>query len=53
MIMARTSTAGMPDDMGKWLALAGALAGLGLLPSKWQKAISAASAVILILNMLE
>jgi len=49
--MARTAVAAS-DDWGKWLALAGALAGLGILPKGWQKTISAAGAVYMIVRML-
>jgi len=47
------STVRLPDDLGKWLALASALAGLGFLPKSWQKALSAAGAVLAIIKLLE
>jgi len=50
--MPKTST-GAPDDMGKWLALAGALASVGILPKGWQKAIGVAGAVLVIIKMLD
>ena len=50
--MPRTSVAGVPGDMGKWLALAAALAGLGILPRGWQKALSAVGAVYVIIKLL-
>jgi hypothetical protein len=50
--MARTSTAGLPDDLGKWLALAAAAASLGILPKGWQKTLGAASAVVWLLKQL-
>jgi hypothetical protein len=49
--MSRTSAAGLSGDIGRWLALAGALAGVGILPRRWQKALSAASAVAVIIRM--
>ncbi len=49
----RTSVAGVPGDMAKWLALASALAGLGILPKGWQKALSAAGAAIVIVKLFE
>lgn len=51
--MPRTSATGFPDDIGKWLALASALAGLGILPKGWQKALSAAAAAIMIIKLFE
>jgi hypothetical protein len=38
--------------MGNWLALASALAGVGILPRGWQKGLSAAAAIVVILRML-
>ncbi|GAA1625283.1 hypothetical protein GCM10009679_32920 [Saccharothrix algeriensis] len=50
--MSGTSSGAFSGDLGKWLALAGALAALGLLPKAWQKAISAAGAAYVIAKML-
>lgn len=50
--MPRTSSGAFPGDLGKWLALASALAALGFLPKGWQKAISAAGAAYMITKML-
>jgi len=51
--MPKASVAGLPADLGRWLALASALAGLGILPKGWQKALSATGAVIVILKLCE
>ena len=48
--MPKTNVAGMPDDFGRWVALAAALAGVGILPKGWQKMLSAAAVVIMILK---
>lgn len=36
----------MSDDFGKWLALAGALVALGILPGGWRKGLALASAAL-------
>jgi hypothetical protein len=51
--MPRTSVAGLPDDFGKWLALAGALAALGILPKGWQKMIAGLGAAVAIISFFE
>lgn len=43
---------GTPDDWHKWLALATALASLGLLPRGWQKVLGVAGAVVLLYGAL-
>jgi hypothetical protein len=40
------------DDAGKILAVVTALIGVGVLPKGWQKGVSAATAVVLILKLL-
>jgi hypothetical protein len=50
--MTRTTSIGSADDWQKWLALAGALAALGILPKPWQKTIGAASALLWFVNRL-
>lgn len=50
--MAHTTTAGLPDDLGKWLALAAAAASLGILPKGWQKTLGVASALVWFLKQL-
>lgn len=51
--MARASAGGFSgDDFGKLLAIAGALIAVGILPKGWQKAVSAASALLLISRLL-
>jgi hypothetical protein len=49
-VLMRTNFAGAPDDLGKWLAVAAALAGAGLLPRTWQKALSATAALLVLLK---
>lgn len=44
--MAKTSTGGLLDDLGKWLAVATALVSLGVLPKTWQKGLGAAGALL-------
>ncbi len=45
--MARTSAGGFSgDDLGKLLAIAGALIAVGVLPKRWQKGVSAATALL-------
>jgi hypothetical protein len=43
--MANTMTGGFPDDLGKWLAVAGLLVSLGVLPKTWQKGLGTAAAL--------
>jgi hypothetical protein len=50
--MARSTAAGLPDDLGKWLALAAAAASLGILPKGWQETLGAASALVWLLKQL-
>jgi hypothetical protein len=49
--MPKTSIANLSGDIGKWLTLASALAGVGILPKRWQKVLSAASAVVVIIKI--
>jgi hypothetical protein len=44
--MAKTATGGFADDMDKWLAVAGLLISLGVLPKNWQKGVGAAAALV-------
>jgi hypothetical protein len=50
--MSRNSTAALPPDLGKWLALAAAAVAVGILPKNWQKGIATASALALLLKSL-
>lgn len=50
--MARTMSAALPADLGKWLALAAAAASLGILPKGWQKTLGVASALVWLLKQL-
>jgi hypothetical protein len=50
--MTRTATNGIPDDWGRWLALAAAAASVGILPKGWQKTLGAASALLWFLKSL-
>jgi hypothetical protein len=51
--MARTSVGGFSgDDLGKVLAVLGALIAVGVLPKGWQKGVSAATALLLISRLL-
>jgi hypothetical protein len=50
--MARTASAGLPKDLGKWLALAAAAASLGILPKGWQKSLGTASALVWFIKQL-
>lgn len=47
----KTAVAGFPGDWKKWLAVAGALAAAGILPQRWAKALSAASAVVILFGL--
>ncbi len=49
--MLRKALPDFSNDLGKWLALAGALVALGVLPRSWQKAVSAASAAVVIAKL--
>lgn len=51
--MAGTPGLSSPGDVAKWLALASALAGVGVLPKGWQKTISAAGAVLFFVSMIK
>jgi hypothetical protein len=42
-----------PGDIAKWLAVASALAGVGVLPRDWQRTLSAAGAVLLLASMIK
>jgi hypothetical protein len=44
--MARKTSIGSSDDWQKWLALAAALAALGILPKPWQKTLGTVSALL-------
>lgn len=50
--MAKTVAVGEPDDWARWLALGAALAGVGILPKNWQKGLSFACALVVILKFL-
>jgi hypothetical protein len=51
--MARTSAGGFSgNDLGKLLAMAGALVAVGVLPQKWQKGVSAATALLVLSRLL-
>ena len=40
------AVSGSPDDWGKWLALAGAAAAVGILPKHWQKGLALAGVAL-------
>ena len=48
--MPRTNVAIGSGDLGKWLAVAAAFAGVGVLPRGWQKTLSGAAAVLMLLK---
>lgn len=51
--MARTSAGGFSgDDIGKLLTITGALIAVGVLPQKWQKGVSAATALLILSRLL-
>lgn len=51
--VARTSAGGFSgEDLGKLLAIASALIAIGVLPKRWQKGVSAATALLLISRLL-
>jgi hypothetical protein len=41
-----------PAEAGKWLAVAATASSVGVLPKGWQKAIAAASALLLLLDLM-
>ena len=43
--MSKATAGGLPDDLGKLLAIAGVLVSLGVLPKTWQKGIGTAAAL--------
>ncbi len=53
--MAKTAVGGAdfgPDDWGRLLSVAGLLAALGLLPRKWQAAVTVAGAAYAVWRLL-
>ena len=51
--MTRTSVGGLSDDPAKWIMLASAMAGVGLLPKNWQNALGAVGVVLLAIKYLK
>lgn len=51
--MARTAVGGLSNDPAKWIMLASAMAGVGLLPRGWQKTLGAAGVVLLAIKFLK
>lgn len=50
--MAKRAAGEFVDDMGKWLAVAGLLISLGVLPKNWQKGVGAAAALVWLYRQL-
>jgi hypothetical protein len=50
--VARTTSIGSPEEWQKWLALAAALAALGILPKAWQKTLGTVSAALWFVSRL-
>jgi hypothetical protein len=48
--MTRPTSIGSSDDWQKWLALATALAALGILPKPWQKTLGTVSSLLWFVN---
>lgn len=50
--MTRTTGIGSSGDWQKWIALAAALAALGILPRPWQKTLGTVSALLWFIDRL-